>query len=810
MGTGASLYRDEKPPRPSTSGSDRTSRTSRRSEFRKSLDDISTHSWTAAWKPTASDDIGAIRRGSQGSKVAPRLSDGTNSSQPVRSALRLDASSESYSWRPSDGTGTAGSSQPLRRVPRTSPKANLRGALLRSPGTTAADLGSIHEQEEEDMSPQSPHTTTYTIAPEVPEQPVRDLCQAVLYLRGDPFKFYTAEWLESGIKKTERELDHEAFLDELLDEEENRIATQEKEKEKDENREQTSEKGSKDSLTEEERALGEEERRIQEELEARRREFKEAEESRKLSLLRRSPGWVEWLRARNPKGVFRVQTTRHDRLTKLRSRASVQIAVPLGLSYRSRFRGCPWFCAPLHARDPDGPAVCWSAPFVEEARMAAEALGLERPVVTQLQAKRATQVYPDNWKHFRWHLPVVDLVGEMQLWSPSFIWFIGEHWTRSGRRDYVRLPEDEFMAEAAKDGHNIAELFPRGASWLEEFKERAERLQAPWVAPKPTLVPVPLAARSVEPPELPSLPLSLQVPNPYKADAVEQRLQETMAGVEGWDAWVGKSAFKAAAKATVFPLPPTRQSTRGTIEDHHSGTSSSSSQHRVDAWHSGHSEDHKEETESLMFGEFSASTARDEAEAVTPPVDTGVSRRQSWDLVREESAEVLHHPKLSLERERLGTPTGVLKRPSVERAESTKSSGGSTGTARQRRQSWTLVHEDSSAVLQHPTIDSSFDRRASASVTIREPAVERQLSVPSSQGSVTPPAASPGRKSGRSPLAASDKQYSMASHSSGTGSGNVGRSVSTSSRLKLRTASSSRTVSVRKSVSFAAAVAVEE
>lgn len=149
---------------------------------------------------------------------------------------------------------------------------------------------------------------------------------------------------------------------------------------------------------------------------------------------------------------------------------------------------------------------------------------------------------------FYWHVEAVDLDGNRELWSPTFVGFLWEYWQRSHFGDHVCMPEKDLLAQAEAEGFKG---LPCGVS-----KELFARKPVEW--PKPVYKPPRFAVPSefhkhMERPDLPPLPARFPHRLIYKENCpLETGLARNLDGTEAWDAMLGASNRLQAAARNVL------------------------------------------------------------------------------------------------------------------------------------------------------------------------------------------------------------------------------------------------------------------
>lgn len=354
---------------------------------------------------------------------------------------------------------------------------------------------------------------------ELPAKELDDFVEFVqyqLYYRPDPFQFLTNEWLDGAEAKPDNIYDLEAKEFDLVEADHPAVEGEHKSKEQKEK--------------EAERAKQKAER--------------EAEVERIDELLNdQADGWKLWLRGRDFRSEFKVQPSiskEEEKLKDFRAREKAAVRPP------RRVNGKSWVRAPVDAREPKGRTICWRADFAKEARTDANLLGLERPTMAAEQVRELARKDWGALDMFYWHVEVVDLDGNRELWSPTFIGFIWEYWKRSMLADHVALYEDQLEAQAKREG--LKDLLPEGLS-----DGLFPRKPVEWPKPiwKPPYVNVPSDVfHIIDRPALPPIPSRFQHHLFYKDGPLEKKLTKALVGSEGLDSMLGTSdRLQAAARA---------------------------------------------------------------------------------------------------------------------------------------------------------------------------------------------------------------------------------------------------------------------
>merc|ERR1712232_1438219 len=218
----------------------------------------------------------------------------------------------------------------------------------------------------------------------------KELIKHQLYFRPDPFRFLTDDWLEGGEKAEPEDI------------------------------EQPMETPREEDLTAEQKK----ERDAREEQRRKAEEFRLAEIERTDELLADvGDGWKLWLRGRDFRSEFKLATEEDHKPRKEK------------------------------VQKKSGEMLCWRADFVHVAREDANLVGLERPTIAAEALRELARKDWDNIERFYWHLEAVDLDGNRELWSPTFVGYLWEYWQRSKMADDVFahdvcMSESELMEEA--------------------------------------------------------------------------------------------------------------------------------------------------------------------------------------------------------------------------------------------------------------------------------------------------------------------------------------------------------------------------
>jgi len=164
-------------------------------------------------------------------------------------------------------------------------------------------------------------------------------------------------------------------------------------------------------------------------------------------------------------------------------------------------------------------------------------LKLERPHITADKMRELARKDWDVLDLFYWHVETVDLDGNRELWSPTFVGFVWEYWQRSGFGDHVR--QSEINLEGLASSENCEGLIPDGLSGGLFPRKAVEWPKPHWK--KPTLT-IPADIFHIDSqPELPPLPRRFQHNLPYKEGPLEHSLAKALDGTEAWDAMLGTS-----------------------------------------------------------------------------------------------------------------------------------------------------------------------------------------------------------------------------------------------------------------------------
>jgi len=355
--------------------------------------------------------------------------------------------------------------------------------------------------------------------PTIKPDPYKDIVQYKLYYGPDPFRFLSNEWLEGEAGKlTADEVDEE---DHHYEQEPYRptgvdgepLPETEEEKEK----RQANEKSVKEQ---------------------------EAEVLRMEELLNdQADGWKLWLRGRDFRSEFKVQPSKEEqKRQEFREQEKKAVRRPRTVN------GKGWIRAPIDARAPKGEMTCWRADFVKEARYDADLLGLERPT---MPAEAVRNLARKDWgiiDQFYWHVEAVDLDGNRELWSPTFVGYLWEYFQRSMAGDLVNLSEGQLEAKAQSE--RLKGLQPDGLSG-----GLFQRKPVVWPKPiwKPPYFKVPQEVfHIVEQPVLPPVPRRFQHNLVYKDGPLERSLQRRLQGSEAMDAMLGTSDRLQAAGRSIL------------------------------------------------------------------------------------------------------------------------------------------------------------------------------------------------------------------------------------------------------------------
>jgi len=359
--------------------------------------------------------------------------------------------------------------------------------------------------------------------------PYLDLIQHRLYHGVDPFKYLTNAWLEGEEPKA-------LFGDNVYLK--MGIGTPD-------------DIGSKPETTEQKAA-----REAAEEAEKKKAFEKEADILRMEELVTdKGDGWKLWLRGRDFRSEFKVQ----PQLTKSEEKAEEFKEKHGNTMYQERPKPRPrtismnktkhkWVRAPVDTREPKGQMVCWRADFVSQALTDATTLGLERPTIA---AEKLRELARKDWQMidlFYWYVEAVDLDGNRELWSPTFVGYLWEYWQRSFFGDAVRMSEAALEDLAASERY--AGLEPLGITEGLFPRKPVEWPKKIW---RPPVMKVPEALfKRIEQPGLPPLPLRFQHNLVCKDGQLERNIATNLDGSEAWDAMLGTSSrLQAAARAAL-------------------------------------------------------------------------------------------------------------------------------------------------------------------------------------------------------------------------------------------------------------------
>merc|ERR1712100_590072 len=152
---------------------------------------------------------------------------------------------------------------------------------------------------------------------------------------------------------------------------------------------------------------------------------------------------------------------------------------------------------------------------------------------------------------FYWHVEAVDLDGERELWSPTFVGYLWEYWQRSQLGAHVCMSEADLEQKANEELSAGGEgTLPGGLT-----KGLFPRRPVEWVKPvyKPPSLKLPKSAyRYLDKPEMPPLPARFQHHLFYQDTELEENLAEHLEGTEAWDAMLGTSDRLQAAARSVL------------------------------------------------------------------------------------------------------------------------------------------------------------------------------------------------------------------------------------------------------------------
>lgn len=348
----------------------------------------------------------------------------------------------------------------------------------------------------------------------------KDFVQYQLYHRPDPFALLSNDWLEGIAPKEDEREDGLPMADPTMDEDiiesPQDIAARE--------------------------AKEEESRQV----EARR----EAEVLRMEELVNDvGDGWKLWLRGRDLRSEFKVQPTlskAEEKLQEFKAQEKVQ-------GHRARTVGLPpygkpWFRVPVDAREPKAEMVCWRGDFVKEAVTDANLLGMERPTIASETMRECARRDWNVIDQFYWYVEAVDLDGNRELWSPTFVGYLWEYWQRSDLGNLVCLSEVELEAKAQKQG--LRGLLPEGLSNGLFLRKPVEWPKPVWKPPQMKVPPE--VFHILDQPDLPPFPGRFPHRLFFQDGPLEKQLAKQLQGTEAWDALVGTSdRLQAAGRAVL-------------------------------------------------------------------------------------------------------------------------------------------------------------------------------------------------------------------------------------------------------------------
>jgi len=191
--------------------------------------------------------------------------------------------------------------------------------------------------------------------------------------------------------------------------------------------------------------------------------------------------------------------------------------------------------------------MCWRMDFVLNAKIDADVLKLERPTIRADKFRELARLDWSIMDMFYYYVEAVDLDGNRELWSPTFVGFLWEYWQRSQLGQHVGISENG-LKKLAQDEYLVGLKATMG---LQGGLFRRKAVEWPKPIWKPPYVKVdPKVFHILDQPHLPPIPRRMPGSVPYKDGPLEEALASRFEGTEGWDSMVGTSdRLQAAARS---------------------------------------------------------------------------------------------------------------------------------------------------------------------------------------------------------------------------------------------------------------------